>query len=508
MFGKEGLVMRCPKCGKELQDNWVKCPYCNTDILKMQGDETTDRYQGEKDRKAQVNYMSLIWGKIKKVLKIVIYIFVAILIILGPFTTSGMGTSKDSVIEIVSYYSYVLFLVILPLVLIFNIKGIRDKLPFYKKHRIGSTVIASVLTYFLISVILIGTVLFSESLYSQEYKAERKTQQEAEEKVMAEKEVEVEEEEAAEKEAEEEEVAVKEVEEEEAAEEEAEEIKAPETEAAEKEETEKKTSENTSGNQEEVNQQTTDIEEYSTYPYLSKEYLIYSLSQMEINFPLYPQETIVDSFLDSCDNISYQNVNIAGLFSNYYEIVENNTNYVYFGETKNGRPDGLGVIKEKFIIQDINLEENKILLNQYDDDIDLVNGEVYYATIYAGYFSNGQYEGFGMLYKSPYDEEYLGDGIRLEDYFQNTANGDIQKSITMSINPLTFEGYFEKGEYSEGLDIIYAGLYSGYLPEEIEDLEGEEKEKAIELSKVIGIYRYENGEPMEMITTDGREDLS
>ena len=392
--------MHCPKCGKKLQDNWIKCPYCNTDILKDHEERMSGKKQEEKESKVQNNFLSLMWKKIKKILKIVIYIFVALLLIIGPFTNSGLGTTTDSFLEVASYYSYILFLVIIPLVLILNFKGIRNKLPLFKKHRIGTTLLAFTITCILNFVVLIGTTMLSDSLYSQGYKEEKRMQQIAEEnaRIVAEKETaeketekkEVEEKEAVEKEVEEKDVTEKEVEEKEAAEKETEERK--------KEEAEQEIA-------------------GDTYPYLSREYLNYYLEQVGLSVPLFAQEPVVDAYLESCDNTSYQNIKIGGLFSNYYQIVDDETNYIYFGQSKNGRPDGLGVIKQKLL--DISDDPNYISLREYAGKEEVADGTCYYATVYAGYFLNGKYDGFGMLYRTPLDENYLNSGIHLEIFIKN-----------------------------------------------------------------------------------------
>ena len=488
---EEGVVMRCPKCGRELQDNWIKCPYCNTDILKNQEEKIPDKKQKEKVSKVQNNYLFQAWKMAKKILKIVIYIFVALLLLMGPLMSSGMGTTTDSFIEVASYYIYILFLVIIPLILILNFKGIRNRLPLFKKHHIGTTIIAYILTYFSICIILIGTAILSDSLYSQEYKDEKKIQQIAEEEARIVAEKEAAEKEAAEKEAAEKEAAEKKAAEKEAAEKEAAEKEAAEKEAAEKEAAEKEAAEKEAAEK----RQKKEAEQEnagSTYPYLSRNYLNYYLEQAGISVPLFAQETVVNTYLESCNTISYQNLSIGGLFSHYYQIVDGETNYIYFGESKNGRPDGLGVIKQKLL--DVSDDPNYISLREYDGKEEEADGTCYYATVYAGYFSNGKYEGFGMLYRTPLDEDYLNSGIYLENFYQEYVKNDVQKSILMTINPLYYEGGFSEGEYADnGYEFYYTAVNDAYTADELEQTKADS----------ILICTYEDGKAKEFVSTKG-----
>lgn len=455
--------MRCQKCGRELQDDWIKCPYCNTEVIKsidMKNSDSSEKDIVEVEKKKNnihKNNLSLVWLKTRKILKIVLYIFVILLVLIGPFTSTGMGTMRDTIVEIAVYY-VVLFSLIIPLALILNTRGIRDKLPLFNRRRVGTTVLASILTYVIICVFLVGIIMLSDVFHTQKYKEEQLIASEEKARISAEKE-------AAEKEATEKEAAEKE-----AAEKEAAEKEVAEKEAAEKEAVEKEVTENANEKQEKTNQQAIDIEEYSSYPYLSEEYLIYSLAQMEINFPLYPQEIVVQNYLDNCDNMDYQNVDILGIFSSYYNIVDEQTEYIYFGETKNGKPDGLGVIKERVINMSDN-PENVDIRNS-----GLYNGVECYVTVYAGYFSNGKYDGFGMLYKTPIDEEYTNNGIHLDKFYQNIEGFDIEKNIAKTINPLVYVGEFSNGEYgAEGYEFYYTALNNADNIEVLDEM----KENAI-----------------------------
>lgn len=300
--------MFCSNCGKKLEDEWIKCPYCSAEV-EMQYRNKTDQTEAESTKGApnrggenikdeptkaktisgDVTYLGdshnrknnessggyhtvlgdgppivkkyLGWGM--KTLRIIAMFIIAVLIIIGPFTVSSFGTTIDFFIALAQYYSIVVFIVVVPVLLIFNTRGIRDKLPLFKKRKAPTTLLAILLTYILLSmvlgIILDGSDLLHTKAYHDEIQEQTLAEKKAEEEAILAKEREqiakkaakdekakkAAEEEAAKKVAEEEAAAKKAAEEEEAAkkaaEEEAAAKKAAEEEAAAKKAAEEET---------------------------------------------------------------------------------------------------------------------------------------------------------------------------------------------------------------------------------------------------------------------------
>ena len=61
-----------------------------------------------------------------------------------------------------------IFGMVIPFMLIFNIKNLRDKLPLFKRKKVGSTIIGTILFLFVFSMVISATSI----LYSPQYKAE------------------------------------------------------------------------------------------------------------------------------------------------------------------------------------------------------------------------------------------------------------------------------------------------------------------------------------------------
>lgn len=150
-------------------------------------------------------------GRFTKLLKI----FIIFLFLIGPFTGTQFGTTKDYVLEVIRYYVSLLLIVVPLVTLICNTKGIRDKLPLFKKHKLPYTILASFIVYLLIGIVGLGAYSIIDSSHTEQYKQEYKADLEAKEKELEQKEVEEEAKEEAEEKAkkETEEEAKKEVEE-------------------------------------------------------------------------------------------------------------------------------------------------------------------------------------------------------------------------------------------------------------------------------------------------------
>lgn len=209
--------MFCRKCGKEIEDTWVKCPYCGTKVIKEE--ETNENGRKDESQIQPITEMENVnvpqndpdsfnstngkkrknGGGFVRFVKKLIKIFFVLLLIIGPFTGTEFGTTKDYVLEVIKYYVSLLLIVGPVIALVCNIRGIRDKLPLFKKHKLSSTILASFIVYLLIGIVGLGAYgaidTFHTKQYYEEYKAdqevklaEAKAKKEAEEKAREEQE--------------------------------------------------------------------------------------------------------------------------------------------------------------------------------------------------------------------------------------------------------------------------------------------------------------------------------
>ena len=175
--------MFCTNCGKEFEDIYEKCPFCGADIKKS--DNVKDgTQQTEESNKSGVDELqtekviSNVKNRKKGCFSIVIKIFIIFLLIIGPLAGTEFGTRKDYVLEVSKYYISLVLLVAPWIVLIRNIKGIRDKLPLYKKHKLPYTVLASIIVCFIIGFTLPFVYDTIDSLHTEKYKQEYEAAQE------------------------------------------------------------------------------------------------------------------------------------------------------------------------------------------------------------------------------------------------------------------------------------------------------------------------------------------
>lgn len=110
--------------------------------------------------------------------------------------------------------------------------------------------------------------------------------------------------------------------------------------------------------------------------------------------------------------------------------------YIYFGELKDNRPDGYGIL-----IQRSEIEYGAIKLE-----------ERYYNFLYIGQFTEGRYNGFGMQFCTPATGIYsLYDLCPFEK-----GSVEFTRYYCMWYNYVTYFGYFSRGEQTGQGNYFYA----------------------------------------------------
>ncbi len=151
------------------------------------------------------------------------------------------------------------------------------------------------------------------------------------------------------------------------------------------------------------------------------------------------REDAIASVPEALENTGVYLEKVDSWFSgSYYEITNYKTGYIYYGELKDNKPHGFGVIL-------------------------MLDGTEYF---YIGEFSKGQFEGYGAMFdQSNLGEPYLVyDSDRDEYIAQENEATEIALYVS---NHVTYDGEWKDGEkYGEGntyLDIIELESSSGEL---------------------------------------------
>ena len=149
-----------------------------------------------------------------------------------------------------------------------------------------------------------------------------------------------------------------------------------------------------------------------------------------------------------------------------YKITESYKGYLYYGELKDNRPDGYGIL--------LAYTENFDYLLSYK--------EKPYALRYVGEFSDGQFDGFGLLFtESENGRNFLSD---LRPY-----NIDTGENIDLYIAWANYVEYFGEfsGGYKEGKgnSFVLADFYIGLYEKALEEIDIEHPRFSID----VGIYK-------------------
>lgn len=103
--------------------------------------------------------------------------------------------------------------------------------------------------------------------------------------------------------------------------------------------------------------------------------------------------------------------------SSYYNATMNESDYIYYGDTKDNIPNGKGIL----------------LKSIYEN-----NTKHLFAPIYIGYFKNGLFNGFGFQYKDASQDDII------ENFYSSYTENLKYVGVTFK----EYEGYFKDGKFS------------------------------------------------------------
>lgn len=126
------------------------------------------------------------------------------------------------------------------------------------------------------------------------------------------------------------------------------------------------------------------VEDYSDKPVWSKEYLFWYIESSDVNMNLSSEVKSAQKILtkvqkfDDAKNLTTESSLFKG---SSCSLTTESTGLVYMGGERKNKPDGLGGIWRSYQVGDVTVQK----------------------LVYAGYFSKGQYDGNGILFKD-YDD--------------------------------------------------------------------------------------------------------
>lgn len=110
---------------------------------------------------------------LKKIFKIVMVLIGIVILLMGVSDASnGFGTTKDRTIDLIKYLGIVVVLVIIPIFLVDNYKGIRDKFFLFRKHTFVGNLLGGFIVYIAISCFLMFWVVGLDGLHTEKYQNE------------------------------------------------------------------------------------------------------------------------------------------------------------------------------------------------------------------------------------------------------------------------------------------------------------------------------------------------
>jgi len=416
--------MLCTKCGKELNEEWKVCPFCQTPI---------------KEKRKSIIPGFRTNKKWKKVVAIIGYVLM-ILVMWIAIQPQDYGLPSDRKWQMISNGIYCVVCFIYPFVILTNFLGIRNKLPLFKRHKFLHTCLGWVV--WSMAVLLIAGIAdsFVQPHFSEQYYTDIATAEEEErEKAEAEEKAKEEAEEKAQEEAE---------------------IKKKEEEQA-KAEAEKQA-------QEERNKE----EKIAKENRLSLNFARWYAKENNLDIHSFAVEKkILDTFINGTDINIYNAVNLEiEPFTGQYKRTIENTDLYYIGSMKDNHPDGLGIIFSTVYIEQ---DEYGIYIHKGVRNIE--KEYLFLAPVYAGSFSDGKANGFGYSYFSAAEiAEQLEKlyGVWAVESSETVDSENIQNIILEKWSPCIYEGYFENSKREgKGNEYIYGSL-NQYIGEEYDALFG------------------------------------
>lgn len=207
-----------------------------------------------------------------------------------------------------------------------------------------------------------------------------------------------------------------------------------------------------------------DITEYpsdegSDFPVWSKEYLFWYTQGL--------RDSYVDAYIKIAKNLLEKtdqldaNIHMrteGGLFEKeHFEMTRDNSMYLYAGEIKDNKPEGLGILSKRY-----QLEQERY--NEYGE----YETVPLYLPIYIGEFSEGRYNGTGMSYEDRSESISITD-VKVE----NVEDIDLLEYSEQYFLSISYIGNFSNGEKSgDGVLFSYpspsSSAYGSW--DEIEDI--------------------------------------
>ncbi len=164
----------------------------------------------------------------------------------------------------------------------------------------------------------------------------------------------------------------------------------------------------------------------------SNDYLFWYVDHYQIDIKSYL--TIVSNYAEQVEK--YLESDYIHLKQNEYYSITNNEEspFIYWGELKDNRPSGFGIIAERY---------------------EFKNTECF-APLYVGEFYKGMFNGQGVLYENC-------SGPSLEEWDNRTEINDenVNFFITYYLNSIKYIGEFEDGREEKGVKFEYPTIYLG-----------------------------------------------